>query len=876
MRLLSEVRERVRSLLFRRRQERELAEELRFHLEMEAEANMRRGMAGVEARRAALRRFGGVDRHAEAVRDERGVRVLEDMGRDVRYAVRSLVRARAFTLAAVVVLGLGTGGTAALFTAVSSLFLHPAPGVAPDARRVWITPRERGRATMLSFPDYEDASGVRPFEAATAFGNTTVSVASGGPAERVQAQLVTPGYFAMFGVRPLRGRGFLADETSPGRAAVVVLSERLWRRAFSADPGVVGRSVKVDGRPFTVVGIAPAEFTGPEVGDLCELWLPIAAQPLISPDGRDLRPARRSGWLTAVGRLRPGANAVQATAALAHLAQPAEHWSIGAAPMRSGMRPGNGAALPGIIVGAVVTLLVLLIACSNFATLLIGRGAGRRAELAMRRTLGAGRSRILRLLLTEVALVTLAGGTLGVLLSVGIAAGLEAAVGMDGARLVLHPDRLALAAALGLALVSGLLFGVAPAVQATRPDPLPALRDAGAGGDRRASRLRRGLVVAQVALSMLLLVTAGLLLRSLGNAMRADTGFDAGSNALLASFDPALQGYAPARRAAFEDELLRRVRELPGVAAATLATDLPLSGMSSGARAAADGGAGVEVSESTTRPGLFRALGDPLVAGRDFTAADGRGASAVVVVNESVARLLFGRRSPLGRRVRVGYGTDALNRTIIGVARDAVYDSPGEPPQPFVFLPLLQVAPEELARATLVVRSASGDASILTGPVRAVFRDLDPDMPVFDVRTFADQIAQRLAPRRVATRLIALFGALALLLSAVGLYGLTAYSVARRTREVGVRVALGARPGEVLRLFLGEGVRLSAAGVAIGLPLALVLTRFLSSMLYGVGAADLATFATAAAVLGGAALLASAIPARRATRIDAMRALRVE
>jgi predicted permease len=802
---------------------------------------------------------------------------------DLRYALRTLFKSPGFTVAAVATLALGIGANTAIFSVVDAVMLRPLPGVREPGRLLWITNRLEGRARPLSYPDFVDQrerSGA--FAGLLAFDRRAVHVAAGGQAERVEAEIVSGEFFSVLGVGAFRGRTLLPEDDRQARP-VAVLSHAYWQRKYQANAGAVGAALTINGQPHTVVGVAPPGFIGLDLEKLPDVYVNLTSWMQASPRREMVN--RNSAWLGVMGRLLPGVSASRANAQVATVAaqssaeRAADKRQLTASTeaVRGFVPPGHGGdIIPMAVVGLAATGLVLLIAAGNVASLLLARAAARRREIGIRLALGASRARIIRLLLTESVLLALLGAALGALLS---GWSLDVLLSRLAAPPGIQPalDKAVLLYTTLVAAGTGLVFGLAPAWTASRTNPATSVKDAAAGGASR-SRLQSGLVATQMALCVVLLAVAGLFLRSLEKAAFSDIGLDrktAGS-VLAVSFDLETQGYSKEGRQTFERTLLERVASTPGVVSAALAEILPLTGRAIGDSVAPEGHEASNDESgmtflSSVSPGYFRTLGISLVAGRDFQDADRPGSPKVAVINELLARRFWPADSPLGKRLRVGKEPDLYE--VVGVAREGKYVSLTEEPRPFLYLPLLQRG-AVFGETVLLARSESG-APILDA-LRAEAERLDPALPLFHVRTLAESLDGQLSDRRQGTLLVAIFGALALLLAAVGLYGVVAYAVAGHTREIGVRMALGAARRDVVALFVGRGARLALIGLAVGLVLSAGLTRLLVGMIFGVGPTDAATFAAVAALLVTVALAASWLPARRAARIDPMEALRHE
>jgi predicted permease len=806
--------------------------------------------------------------------------------RDLRYTLRTLRKAPAFTAAAVLTLGLGVGANATVFTWLKAVLLDPLPGVAEGARLVTLNQANRqmgmgGYSTRYRhFLYYRRHASV--FSAMIGFELAPVNLARDGRPEVALAGLVSEGYFQTLGVRPALGRAFSADETrAAGGQPVVVLGDRLWRRRFAADPHIVGRTVRLDGQPFTVVGVAPAAFQGSYGGIAQDLWVPITMQPRIAPGGDLITSGKFPVQI--IGRLRPGVTRAQAQAELDLLGRAL--WRV--EPSRTGWREiakplaeserGVTSGLAGVVkILMAMVSVVLLIGCMNVANLLLARALGRQREVATRLALGASRWRLVAQLLTESLLLTALGGVAALLIAAlagRTLPNLLPPLGMPlGLNLALDWRVLGFTAA--TAAATALLFGLVPALLATRVPSAQLLKDAGAAttGTRRHARLRSGLVVAQLALSMAALVAAGLAGRSLAHRLGQNPGFATG-NLLLTSFDVFLGGYDKPRGARFYEQLQERVAALPGVRSAALADYVPL-GFSRGGNVlplAVPGyvprpGEDLDVVYDVVTPGYLRTLGIGLAAGRDFAAGDRDGGAPVVLVNQDMARRYLAGGPALGRHIQVG----GIDREVVGVFRDFDYRSLGEAASPLVLVPFAQ-RPDTWM--TLVVRTA-GDPYAALPAVRAAAAALDPGLPQFETMSFEQRLSASLFENRLAVQLLAAFGLLAVALAAVGLFGVIAYFVGRREREIGIRMALGAERRRIELMVLGEGLRLAAGGLGIGLLVSAACARLLGGLLHGVSPLDPAVFAGVTAGLVLVALAACYLPARRAAGLEPQEALR--
>jgi putative ABC transport system permease protein len=871
---------RLRRLLRPRTLERDMDDEMRFHVEMEASDLVARGVAPEEARRRALVAFGGVERFKDEGRDARGVGPLEDFLRDVRFGARSLRRRPGFTTVVVLTLAVGIGGTTAIFGAVHGVLLAPFPYHEPDRIiTVWTNDRIEGDDRQLvsppNFLDWRERQ--RSFSTfATANPYSMDYLGPDGP-EHLGTWLVTEGFFETFGIRPLLGRVFRPEEFTAGRNRVAVIGEDVWRSRFKADPQIIGRQLTLDSVPRTIIGVMPRSF---RFAAERQVW-----QPYVFDDVD--RQRRRSTYLTVVGRLRPGVTLAAGRADLA---------TISAQLEREYPRSNTGVSatlvpLPEQTVGhvrkALLVLLgavglVLLIACGNVAGLLLARAVQREREVAVRVALGAGRGRILRQLGAESLVLAVAGGVAGL----AVAFGGIAAIRALGPETLPRLDEIAigpsvLAFALAATLGAAILFGIAPAVHATPSDVRERLAagSARSGSSRPRRRLQSAFVVVQFALALVLLVGAGLLVRSFVSLLRVERGFDP-RGVLTATIQSWAYYPTPDRRAAFVQEATARLAALPGVQAAGMTSDVPLAETIGQNEAAIEieGRPPATLEESRTvrvaavTSGYFSALRIPLRAGRTFASTDVRGGPLVALVSEALVRRHFPNQSPLGQRIKVTFAGPVVPRTIVGVVADVRRGGLHEAPQPTVYLPHSQAA----TGANAFVVRTSGDPLAVLGQLRAEFRTINPVMPIASTATLESLLDDSLRERRFHLALLGAFASVALLLAALGVYGVMSHATTERTHEIGVRMALGARGRDVLGMVMRQGAALAVAGAIGGLIGAAAVTRLLRGMLYGVTPLDPLAYVAAGALLLAAAALACYLPARRAARLDPVRALRVE
>jgi predicted permease len=825
---------------------------------------------------------------------------MNSLLQDLRYGARVLRKQPGFTFIATLTLALGIGVNTAIFSAASSLLLRPSPYAEPEKLAIVFTgakqqPRVYDDFSYLNYLDYRDRN--QSFSGLIAYRMTSAAISntSGGSddrAEVVWGETVSGNYFDVLGAPPSLGRGFRPEEDlTPNTHPVVVLGHGLWRRRFNADPAIVGRSVYLNGHPFTVVGVAPEQFKGTKFALRMEFWVPLMMRARMNFNDA-WRTDRSRQSLGLMGRLKPGVTIAQAEADLSLIAQELEKSypqanegrKVQVAPEREGRL---NEAFPVMRLSSLLALgavgLILLIACVNVANLLLARGAARSREIGVRLSLGAGRGRIVRQLLTECLLLSLLGGVFGLLLAYWSADLLNATIPPMPYVVDLNfaPDRLTLFWATGVSLLTSVIFGLAPALSASRVDLVAVVKGSGGSGSgpRRLS-LRNLLVVAQLAVSVVVLVCAGLFLRSMRNAQTADLGFNV-ENLVSMQLDPELLGYNAEEGKRFYAELARRAAALPGVSSAAVAHILPLSdnGWSTGplikeGEAPPPPNQGLYVNYSSVGVRYFETLGTRLLVGRDFTEHDGADAPQVVIINLELARRLYGgAESAIGKRFYLADSSRSPYE-VVGVAADGKYRNLYEDPRPYMFLPHQQYY---ISQATLTARAQSSGAlqSVVEGMRREAQR-LDPRQPVFDVKMAEQHMSWAYWGPKLGAGLSLVSGLLALSLATMGLYGVMSYAVSRRTKEIGVRMALGAQPRDALRLIARQGMLMVAVGLACGLAVALALGRVLTGLLLGVGAADPLTFAGVLALLALTAFIACLIPARRAAKVDPMVALRFE
>jgi predicted permease len=907
---------RLRSLFRRRQVEQELDEELRYHLERQIEKQIAKGMTPEEARYAALRALGSIEQRKEECRDMRGVRLIEELMQDVRYGLRTLGKSPGFTAVAVLSLALGIGANTAIFSLINALMLRMLPVKEPQELALFSYTNVQGANYSFTYPLYQmfrdrnqSFSGVF---AAAGVGRARLTVeGTPGEVETVQRNRVSGNFFSVLGVNAIIGRTLTeADDRMDNPQPVAVISYDFWQRRFGLDPAVVGRRITLNDRPLTIVGVAPPGFFGFQIGSRSDIWFPM------TEDGDENLKHNFSWWIRVMGRLRPGVNRSQARAEIdlifrQQLDEIAAARSANWTPTqrrnhferRIELESGSAGWTflrqrfrEPLLILMVTVALVLLVACVNIANLLLARAATRRKEIAVRLALGAGRFRLIRQLLTESVLLAVLGGAAGLLFAYWCARVLlsylpqQTQVSLDVA-----PDGQVLVFTLAVSILTGLLFGLTPAWQATRLDLTSSLKDAtGKSAGRTRLGLNKPLVVTQVALSLFLLVGSGLLVRSLQNLKNLDTGFDR-ENLVQFSVDPG-SGYNLEQRVNLHKQLLERLEALPGVRGASFSNISPLIGdvISNGVSVPGyTPGPDEDLSCNVMKvgPRFFETMKMPILAGRDFGPQDERPVEHanlprspqtaapnapslppnLAVINQTMARYFFGNQDPIGKRFEEGRNRSAYE--IIGVVKDAKYSNMREtPPRTFYFYYLRQPGSENM---TFQVRTG-GENQAYGAMIHHLVREIDPMLQVVGLRTMEDVVNDALAKERITAQLASAFSLFALLLACIGLYGVMSYAVARRTSEIGIRMALGAQARDVVLLVMRETMLLVVIGVAIGLAASLASTRLVSALLFGLTPTDPLTIALAAMLLIGVAALAGYLPARRAAQVDPIMALRCD
>jgi predicted permease len=894
---------RLAGLVGRDERERELAEELESHLAMHIEDNLRAGMSPREARRHALVKLGGLTQTKEECRRRRGFPVLQDLWQDLRYGVRILAKQPGFTAVAALALALGIGVNTAILSAVNGFVLRPLPVEKPAelVALYWGRKMDTQVWGEFSYPNYEDLREQnKSFSDLCAWDETSAGVSSGESrnagdderAEVVWGELVSANYFDVMGVKPMLGRSFLPEEDrTPNTHPVAVISHSLWQRRFDSDAGIVGKTIYLNGQPFTVIGVMPESFLGSTFYLRYSFWVPSMMAQKFN---------RRAEWKTdrgyallrLYGRLKPGLTMAQAETDLNSVAgtlsqlYPKDNadTKIQLVTELDGRYQGTTRYIQyGGLMALCISGLVLLMACANVANLMLARATTRAREIGIRLAIGASRGRIIRQLLTESVLLSLLGGVLGCAFAYWGTGLIQATVppvpypislkfGLDG---------YALKWMLVISLLTGVVFGLAPALLASRADLVTVIKGGAAqtSHSRRRWDLRGALVVAQITISIVVLICAGLFIRSMGKALETDPGFQT-ENLITMQINPKLLGYDQQTIWRLFPELLRRVEALPGVRAAALTDDLPLqAGNLSRGPIVKEGEAdpppnqGVISDCSFVSPKYFDTVRTPLVLGRDFTDHDTADAPPVVIVNQEFARRFYGsEQNAMGKRFRFAQGTPLME--IVGVAKDGLYRNLYEDRQPYMFLPVYQ---QSYAAVAVVISAQSASAlQTVAESVRREIARLDSRLPVFGVMMAEENMTIAYWGPRLAAGAASTFGLLALVLATMGLYSVMTYAVSQRTREIGIRMALGAQVRDVLRLIVSQGMRMALIGIVLGLAGAFALTRALASLLLGVGTTDFITFVGIPVLLIAVALLACYIPARRAARVDPLLALRHE
>ena len=820
---------------------------------------------------------------------------MENLIKDIRYGVRMLTKNPGVTLVAVITLALGIGANTAIFSGVSAFLMRPlaVPNASALIRPIEIA-EDRGATDELSYPDFLDyRDQAASLVDMSAEDMVQAAIDAENQNDVIWGQVVSANYFDVTQVKPIMGRAFLPDEDKTvGSGAVVVLGHGFWQRRMAADPNIVGKTVRLNNRPYEVIGVAPDYFMGTKFALAMDFWVPIS----MADDLRrspDLLKSRDSHWMNVIGRLKPGVSLERASAEMSAIASrlnqsyPDERAATTQITVMNEVdgrwaEMGNTFKSGGAIAMAIVGL-ILLIACANVANLMLARAAARRKEIGIRLALGANRLRLVRQLLTESMLLSIIGGGLGLLLALWVTDLMDGFVPVLEYTIVKNffaLDSRALIFTVAISLGTGLVFGLAPAWQASNPDVVPVLKgepEAARRGKRKGFTLRNTLVVAQVALSLVVLVCGGLFIKSFRKAQTMDPGFN-NPNGLIVSVSPQLVGYDEEQARNFYKQLVDRVSHVPGVDAVSLTRTLPLGDSSNSngpilkeGETLARGSAGRNIMTNVIASGYFNAMQIPILEGRDFDDRDQQKTQRVTIVNQRMAEMLWPGESAIGKRIYIGADSrDGIE--VVGVVKTGRYRNLAEDPKPFFYSALSQRRPSTMA---MVIRP-SIDPRNLVGAIRKEVQALDRSVPVFGVKTMDEHKTYALWAPNMAASFSLAFGVLAILLSAVGLYSVMAYIVSQRTREVGIRMALGANRADVMKMITRQGMKLAAIGVGIGLVLALALAQVLSSLLIGISGYDVTTFLLVPVLLAVVAFVASYLPARRATKVDPLVALRYE
>jgi putative ABC transport system permease protein len=880
----------IKQLLSRHRLYSDLSREIREHFEEKTDELVANGMSREEATYAARREFGNATLIEERSREVWQWLSIETLFADARYALRMLRENPGFTTVAVVTLALGIGANTAIFSLVYAVLLRPLPFAAPDQLVSVVSMRRGDVPDNASYPDFGDwRAQNHVFSEMAAYDTDNFSLTGQGEALHIQGAVVSADLFSLLGVRPALGRAFLPDEDklpAANGAFAIILSHRLWREHFHADPGILGRTIEIDNRDFSVVGVAPAGFQFPIQGEPVDFWMTMAINFVTVPGQLSDVEQRGAHFLDVIARLKPRVSRAEAQAEMSTIVSRLNKQYAGNAPRGVEVVPEidrvAGPACAALLILLAAVGCVLLIACANVANLMLARGASRQKEMAVRAALGAGRGRLIRQVLTESVLLALLGGVLGAALGLWGISGLIGLLPVEIPRLAgTRIDSAVLLFTTLVSMLTGILFGLAPALQASRLDFVESLKEVARGLSKglHHGRARGLLVVADVAVAAVLLVGAGLLINSLLRLQRVDPGFSP-QRVLTFKVDLPYVRYSGLRQTQFFERAIERLGRLPGVLSVSAVLPLPLDGDEVATFVTIEGQPVPEANPpragySWAEPGYFHTIGIPLIKGRDFTTADDLNTTPVVIINQTFARQFFSRQDPLGKRIKPGISNGykaSPMREVVGVVGDVRQYGLASAPGPEVYVPLAQ---SPMGSVNLVVHTAV-DPLGLVGAVRQELGELDKNLPFYRVKTFDQYLGEGFAQPRFLTLLLGLFAALALALAAVGLYGLVSYFTSQRTHEIGIRMALGAEKRDVLRLVVGQGFKLTILGVVAGIAGSLALTRFMSSLLYGVRPTDPVTFIAVTLILAGVALLAAYIPARRATRVDPMVALRYE
>jgi predicted permease len=859
--------------------ERRLREELEQHVALQTAENIRAGVPAAEARRLALQKLGSVESIKEDYRNERSLPALDTLRQDVRYALRQLRKAPLFTFTATVSLGMGIGANTAVFTIVERVLLRSLPVSSPH-ELVYVTDQRilQEQSPRFSYPFYKAVRDNTVLNGVAARAALAVTAATNGEVARISGELVSGEYFTLLGARTQIGRPLSAeDDLTPGAHDVAVISDGFWRRGFAAHPSVLGRRITINDHTFTIVGVAATGFTGTDVGHPADVWLPLSMQREV---GRDFLTDARTNWLEIIGRLSSGRSPERAAAELSsHLQRRAPELQaqfperrIMLVPGEKGSSPVRRELGPALRVLLALTALALALACANVASLVAVRSAAREKEIAVRLALGAGRSRLTRQFLTETLVLSAAGGAAGLLAGPWAAGVLIASqphpLGID-ARLDLRVFLFGLAAS----VLTGLLVALAPILASRHVGLAQAFGNSSAKPAVATRRLtvHDFIVTFQIAIALAMLISAALFVQSLRRLGSVDPGFRA-DDVLLATLDPSAAGYSAARIERFWRDTLERVSQVRGVQTAALARIVPLgSGRQRQPVFDAASGRFIEIDANVVASRYFATLGIPLLSGRDFDDRDTKASRPVAIVNERLARTFWPEQDPIGRVLGIKGVPGGGQVEVVGLVHDVKYRDLRGDTGPMFYRPLLQTSSSDAM--TLHVRAA-GDPGAVARAIRREMQGLDPNVPLFAMTTLEDRLDASFAQTRQAAVLTGIFGILALLLSGIGVYGVTALAVARRTRDIGIRMALGAQPRDIVNVVGRRGIGLVTAGLGLGLVGSFAFAQITGTLVYGVSARDSATFAGMSLLLGAVSLIAFYIPLRTATRLDAVAAIR--
>jgi putative ABC transport system permease protein len=888
-----ELRQRVAGLRLAPAREVEIVEELSQHLDDRYEELLLSGVSEEEAHRALIAELSDgsllsqelrkaelpVERNLPVFGETRRLGWVMDLWQDLQYGLRAHLKKPSFSLLAVLTLALGIGANSTIFSFVNGILIRPLPFKAPDALVMLdeTAPKRNIDSMGVSFPNFVDwRQRNHVFEDVAAYDDRSFTLTDGGEPEQLAGGRLSQGLLEILGVAPMLGRTFASAEDSPGGNPVVILGHGLWQRRFSGDPNIIGKTVMINSASRTVIGVMPAGFRFPEVADL---WVPLALDDKVW--------TRTDRGLSAIARLKPGVTIEQARPEMAAVAGQIEQenpvtnegMSVSVTEVRQALVGDYRRALL-ILLGGVC--LVLLIACANIANLLLARASSRHREMAIRAAIGASRGRIVRQLITESLVLSAVGGAAGLLLAMWGLHLLLAAIPIEFPYwMKFSLDGRVVGFTVAVSLLTGIIFGTAPALAASKVDLNDALKEGGRSGvdGARGGRLRSLLVVAEVALSLVLLVGAGLMMRSFIRLQNADSGLNAKNVLTMVVPLPSAKYKTPEQRSDFFQHLLERIQALPGVESAGAVSRLPLSGSAWGRSLTVEGrpvlpvGQAVMINHFVVTPDYRKTMGITLLRGRDFTNVDSKDAPKVTMIDQRLAEEYWPDEDPIGKRVRFGPPEDNEPwHTIVGVVGEVRHQRLDRATRKSVYLPALQVPLGEMA---ITVRTRT-DPESMTAAVRNQVRDLDPQQPVMSVNTMTDVIAKSIWQQRLYAILFGVFAVMALILASIGIYGVISYVVTQRTHEIGIRLALGAQAGDVLRLVVRQGMTLTIIGLVIGLAASFALTRLMASLLFSVSATDPMTFVAISALLAFVAFLACYIPARRATKVDPMIALRYE